>query len=233
MCALIPVIDLLAGQVVRAVRGERGTYRPIASALCGSADPLRVAPLLCEYTAASTLYVADLDALLGRAAQVPMLRAMLAGLPPAVSLWLDAGFRERAAADALLHALGPDATRVVPVFGSETLQALAPCFPSTATPGVLSLDRRLQQPLDVAGCWRQPALWPRDVIVMTLDRVGAAAGPDLDTFDAVRERAAPGTRVFGAGGLRNSADLAAVRAARASGWLVASSLHDMTLPRVS
>ena len=30
---LIPVVDLLKGQVVRAVRGDRKAYRPIVSAL--------------------------------------------------------------------------------------------------------------------------------------------------------------------------------------------------------
>lgn len=231
MCTVIPVIDLLAGQVVRAMRGERGSYRPIESPLCGSADALRVAPLLCEYTGSQQVYVADLDALLGRAPQLALLRGLLAVLPPAVSLWLDAGFAERAEADALLAALGPAATgRVLPVFGSETLRALQPCF-AGGLPGVLSLDRRLQQPLDAAGCWQQPELWPRNVIVMTLDRVGAGAGPDLATLAQVRERAAPGTRLFGAGGLRHEADLQAARAAGAAGWLVASALHDMTLPR--
>lgn len=231
MCAVIPVIDLLAGHVVRAVRGERGTYRPIESALCRSADALQVAPTLCEYTGSPWLYAADLDALLGREPQIELLRSLLACLPPEVTLWLDAGFRDQADANATLAALGGAAARVRPVFGSETLQALGRCFAGHAA-GVLSLDRR-QQPLDAAGCWQQPDLWPRDVIVMTLDSVGAGLGPDLGTFVQVRERAAPGTRLFGAGGLRHEADLHAARAAGATGWLVASALHDKTLPRLA
>lgn len=230
MFTLVPVIDLLAGQVVRAVRGERARYRPIESALCGSSSALQVAPVLLEYTASPWLYVADLDALLGRPAQVALLRSLRASLPPGVTLWLDAGFTSRGAAQATLAALGEnDTSQVQPVFGSETLHDPRACFAGGA-PGVLSLDRRGRQPLDAAGCWQQPALWPQDVIVMTLDQVGAAQGPDLDTLAWVRERAAPGTRVFGAGGLRHEADVQACAAAGAAGWLVASALHDRTLP---
>ena len=59
---LIPVIDLMRGQVVRAVRGNRHAYRPIVSQLCAGSDPLDIARALCRHCASSRLYVADLDA---------------------------------------------------------------------------------------------------------------------------------------------------------------------------
>jgi phosphoribosylformimino-5-aminoimidazole carboxamide ribotide isomerase len=117
------------------------------------------------------------------------------------------------------------------VYGSESLRSrdeLAPCFapPSRA---LLSLDHRQGAPLDPAGVWDAPALWPRRVIVMTLSRVGSDGGPDLDTLALVRARA-PGARLIGAGGVRHAADLAAAEAAGAQAWLVASALHDGRLP---
>jgi phosphoribosylformimino-5-aminoimidazole carboxamide ribotide isomerase len=66
------------------------------------------------------------------------------------------------------------------------------------------------------------------VIVMTLDRVGARAGPDLETFARLRA-AAPDRTLIGAGGVRDAADVRAAAAAGAAGWLVASALHDGTL----
>lgn len=232
--SIIPVIDLLGGQVVRGVRGERHAYRPIESALCRSADPHVVARALCEYTASRVLYLADLDALLGRAPQTALLTELLEGLPD-VQLWLDAGFAGRAAADAWLGSASGVATRVTPVFGSESLAtraAFEQCFAEGAS-GVLSLDRRNSQPLDPSGCWELPALWPRQLIVMTLDRVGADLGPDLQTTAQVRQRAAARTTLVGAGGIRNAADLAAAREAGADAWLVASALHDLKLPRAA
>jgi phosphoribosylformimino-5-aminoimidazole carboxamide ribotide isomerase len=231
---LIPVADLLEGQVVRAVRGDRQSYRPVSSALCATSDPLEVARVLTGHCATDRLYIADLDALLGGSAHVGELRRLLDALP-ALELWLDAGFADAAAATALLAELAPHAARIVPVFGSESLrsrEALAGCFAATSPfrrRGVLSLDRRGGTRLDPAGCWEAPELWPERIIVMTLERVGTGAGPDLETLAAVR-RQAPSVMLIGAGGIRSEADLAAAEAAGADAWLVASALHDLQLP---
>ncbi len=48
---LIPVIDLMQGQVVRAVRGDRGSYRPIVSGLCAGSDPVEWWRVRCASTA--------------------------------------------------------------------------------------------------------------------------------------------------------------------------------------
>ena len=235
---LIPVMDLMNGQVVRAVRGNRQAYLPIVSQLCASSDPLTVAKILCEHCATHQLYVADLDALLGRPAHVAVLRSLLQGMPE-LELWLDAGFASAAAADTLRTELGHAAERVVPVFGSESLASrseLERCFAGTTgsavdSDAVLSLDRRDGQRLDAAGCWELPALWPKRVIVMTLERVGSDAGPDLETLRDVQHKS-PATFVVGAGGIRHADDLALAASAGAGAWLVASALHDGRLPRV-
>jgi phosphoribosyl isomerase A len=229
---LIPVIDLMHGQVVRAQRGQRASYRPIVSTLCPDAAPTAVARALVTHCAAQQLYVADLDALQGRGAQVSALRAILQALP-GIELWLDAGFADAASAAALHAQLAADAARVVSVFGSESLrsrQAFEHCIASSPE-AVLSLDRRDGRHLDAAGCWELPALWPSRVIVMTLERVGADAGPDLATLRSVQSRA-PGASLIGAGGIRDGADLERARAAGAAAWLVASALHDGRLPAV-
>lgn len=234
--SLIPVMDLLGGQVVRGVRGDRQAYRPIVSALCGSSDPATVARILCAHCGTQRLYVADLDALMGGPPQYAVLHTLLEALPE-LELWLDAGFADAAAAQALMTRLGSfAAAHVVPVYGSESLksrEALAQAFDRHDPLGaraVLSLDRRDGQPLDPAGCWQAPELWPQRVIVMTLERVGSQAGPDLDTLQAVRVRSAPGTLLIGAGGVRHPDDLVHAHEAGADAWLVASALHDGHLP---
>lgn len=235
---VIPVIDLLKGQVVRAVRGDRKSYQPIRSPLCGSSDPLAVSRILCRHCATNRLYVADLDALQGGVSQIATLLALL-DADPRLELWLDAGFADARSAEEVLAALGAHRSRVVPVFASESLrspEALRECFGPDAVTGagarpgaILSLDRRDGQRLDAAGCWETPQLWPQRVIVMTLERVGADAGPDLETLADVR-RKSPHAKLIGAGGIRHGADLAAAAAAGADAWLVASALHDLRLP---
>lgn len=237
---VLPVLDLLGGQVVRAVRGERGAYRPMQSRLAAGSAPLPLARALLDHPACSAtrpvLYIADLDAIQGRPVQLAVLQGLLHTLRterPGFCLWLDAGFASAAdgatVTAALSACLPGDKAAVRPVYGSESLRSLAALAELTddAT-AILSLDCRLDQALDPAGCWQHPALWPATLIVMTLDRVGAQGGPDLATFGRLRGQAGE-RRMVGAGGIRDAADLAAGEAAGASAWLVASALHDGTL----
>jgi uncharacterized protein related to proFAR isomerase len=197
-------------------------------------DPLVVASILCAHCASTRLYIADLDAIQGRAANTDVLRELLTALP-AVELWLDAGFADAAAAIQLRERIGAGADRVRAVFGSESMRSRAAfeeAFGPPARAGadaLLSLDRRDGMALDAAGCWDTPVWWPRELVVMTLERVGADAGPDLDTLRAVAARS-PATRLIGAGGIRDAADLDRAQAAGAWAWLVASALHDGRLP---
>ena len=224
---LIPVIDLMAGQVVRGVRGERSAYRPIRSPLCESSAPLDLAPRLLERAASDTLYIADLDALMGGKLQFDIIAALLDRLP-AVQFWLDGGFRDAESIDAFRLRLGTHADRVTPIVASESLpdpHIARRCLEAHRAHCILSLDRREGSLLDAAGCHAHPEWWPERVIVMTLDRVGADAGPDLDTLrnaQALR----PDVRLIGAGGIRDAADLQRAAASGANAWLVASALHD-------
>ena len=222
MFRLIPVIDLVDGRVVRAVRGERQTYRPIESALVAGSEPVAVARALLARSGSPVLYVADLDAIRHARPQREALAQLLAALP-GVTLWLDAGFADPADARARV---GQPGGRLRPVYASESLESAAALDEVAGDPAaILSLDCRHARPMDRAGCWQRPSAWPATLIVMTLDRVGAAAGPDLDTFGRLRA-VAPDRTWIGAGGLRDSSDLAAAEAAGAAGWLVASALHD-------
>ena len=213
---------------MRAVRGERASYRPVVSALCPTAEPVAVARTLLDYCGSATLYIADLDGLTSGVAQHTLLAELCRALP-ATEIWLDAGFARLADAQALLAELA--CARVTAILASEVLvdtQQLEAAGRSVA-PWIVSLDRKGDRVLDRADCWQRPELWPRRVIVMTLDRVGAMAGPDLVTFAMVR--AAAGSRqLFGAGGIRDEHDLRAAEGAGAAGWLVASALHDRRIP---
>ena len=114
-----------------------------------------------------------------------------------------------------------------PVIASESLADLRALDALAADErAILSLDSRLSAPMDPAGVWQRPDLWPPTVIVMTLDRVGADAGPDVDALAALVARAPHVHAWVGAGGVRHAADLAAAHRAGAHAWLVASALHD-------
>jgi phosphoribosylformimino-5-aminoimidazole carboxamide ribotide isomerase len=240
---VIPVLDLLDGHVVRAVRGDRTAYRPIQSLLTAASEPLPIARALLATSGASTLYIADLGAILQRGAHAPVLATLRAALP-GIELWLDAGYADYASMRALFDHIDAITQRdapaahhhslatLVPVFGTESLRDIgAPHAAETAgLSPVLSLDHRAGQLLstDALCATSTPARswWPRRVIAMTLDQVGSYDGPDLATFERIRASAPADTDVIGAGGIRHRDDLAAAGRTGATAWLVASALHD-------
>src|SRR5262249_11497167 len=94
---IIPVLDLKGGVVVRARMGERHLYAPIVTPLAATSDPLDVAHGLLAIHPFATLYVADLDAIEGRGHNAAALRRIKLACP-AVSLWVDNGIADAAAA---------------------------------------------------------------------------------------------------------------------------------------
>jgi HisA/HisF family protein len=221
--AIVPVIDIRHGVVVRARAGDRASYAPIQSPLCDTADPVDVARALLRAVPARCLYIADLDAIEGRASNREALRRITRACA-AVELWVDAGFSTEPATAAFLdQGIGR------PVLGTES-QSDETLVCRLGDRAILSLDRRGDAPLGPARLHEDASLWPRDVIVMTLARVGTGAGPDLRAI-AEAKRQAPDVNVFAAGGLRGPEDIASLIAAAAAGALVASAIHDGRLRR--
>jgi phosphoribosylformimino-5-aminoimidazole carboxamide ribotide isomerase len=217
---VIPVIDLMHGQVVHARKGDRASYRPLESPLSPTSDPVDVVGGLLTVYPFPTLYAADLDAIRGDGDNFRALRRIRAEFP-ALQMWVDNGSAASAAIEALI-----DADLGAPVVGSESQRDSALIAQHRDSRRVvLSLDFRsdaFQGPQEVLA---EPALWPSRVIVMTLARVGSGAGPDLARLAAIRSIAG-GRELYAAGGVRDAADLSALKAAAAAGALIASALHE-------
>lgn len=207
----------MGGVVVHARAGQRDRYRPLAgSRLCASPEPEAVVAGLLALHPFRRLYIADLDAIAKRGGHgqvIAGLAARFAGLEP----WVDAGVADKAAVAAV------ERSGARAVIGSES-QTDARLL-AAAERAILSLDMRGAERLDPAGLFDRPELWPADLIVMTLARVGSGQGPDLEALGEVLARA-PGRRVWAAGGVRGAADLAALRRIGCAGALVATALHD-------
>jgi phosphoribosylformimino-5-aminoimidazole carboxamide ribotide isomerase len=217
---IIPVLDLRGGIIVRARMGRRDQYRPLESQLIATCDPVDVMRGFCAVYPFKTFYVADLDAIMGTGNNESALRQLKAAFPAAV-LWVDNGVADPSAALRWL-----DAGLGHLVVGSESQR-------DAALMQRLSGDDRVVLSLDFRehGFRGPPALldevncWPGQLIVMTLARVGSGSGPDLDRLRAIRDVAA-GRGIYAAGGVRDRADLAALKGEGIAGALVATSLHD-------
>ena len=217
---IVPVLDLRRGLVVRAHMGQRDQYRPIETPLSRTSDPVDVARGLFSVIPFKTLYVADLDAIEGTGDNHEVLLRLKAEFPD-VALWVDNAIADLHKAERWLEArLG----RLV--LGSESQKDMALVRHLCRNDRIiLSLDFRDQVFQGPAGLLGEVGSWPRKIIVMTLARVGSGAGPAFDQLAAIREIAA-GRDIYAAGGVRDGADLAALKRAGVAGALVATSLHN-------
>src|SRR5947207_2022790 len=100
---VIPVIDIKGGIVVHARMGRRDEYRPIATPLSATADPLDVVRGLLSVHPFGTLYIADLDAIERAGDNSAVLRHLRAELP-GTTFWVDRGIADHNAAEAWLQA---------------------------------------------------------------------------------------------------------------------------------
>lgn len=224
--AVIPVLDLKDGVVVharagkQAHAGKRAEYRPIATPFGPPHDAPAIARALLGITFSPTLYIADLDAILGRGRNFGICRDLAQALP-GTELWIDAGFAQ-ASDCAVWLPLG--ATLVI---GSETVASLEAFEDLRASFGgrlVLSLDfdeQGLRGPEDLLD---NPALWPERIILMSLGRVGTETGPDVARLEDALARA-DGRAVYVAGGVAGLDDVDAVARGGAAGALAATALH--------
>jgi len=200
---LIPSMDLLGGQVVRLLKGER------KSAFAYPIAPEAWVRRLVE-AGARRIHLVDLDAAFGEAPQ-QALRGF-ARAWPGVRFQLGGGLRSREAVERV-QADGFEA--VVGTLALETPEALAGLDPRLI---IAALDVRHGAPV-VRGWTAASArsleavaaplldLGIRRALVTDVERDGAMTGPGLE---ALAQVAALGFRVQASGGLRDLSDLALI-----------------------
>lgn len=214
---VIPVIDIKGGSVVAAREGRRETYPILTSRLTARADPSSVIDALLRLHAFSTIYIADLDALMGYGSQWPLVEA-LATQHGGLRFWVDQG----------IPGGGPRgriSANLVPVIGTESLGATTlNRWASSGTDFILSLDFRGGRLLGNRHAVEHRDLWPERLIVMALSRIGSGRGPDFARLADFRRRF-PEKRLIAAGGVRHAGDLRALEDLGMHGVLLASALH--------
>jgi phosphoribosylformimino-5-aminoimidazole carboxamide ribotide isomerase len=220
---IIPVLDLKDGEVVHARKGQRDLYRPIETPLSPTAEAASVATGLRSLYPFSTFYIADLNAIAGGAPNDEALAALRATKPPP-QLWVDAGIAENGPLAAAL-----EKPWLRPVLGTESQKDAWLLARFAGHPNlILSLDFPAADFRGPACILENADLWPQTVIVMTLAKVGAGAGPDFERLKKIKARA--GKRaVIAAGGVRGADDIRSLAELGIDGALVATSLHSGAL----
>ena len=216
---LIPVIDLMRGQVVHAKRGQRSQYQPIQSLLCGSSNALEIVAALLKLYPFWTLYIADIDAILGVGNHDALIAEICQHFPK-LTIWLDTG----------KHIFSAKAR---PVLGSESFSTLK-SYLKNKSAHVLSLDFNAQGALGIGELHDLNRYWPEEVICMTLNAVGNEQGVDtsrLQQMIALNNAKKNPSKIYAAGGVRNIKDLQSLASMRLAGALLASALHSGQITR--
>ncbi len=243
--AILPVMDLKDGQVVRAVRGQRAAYRPVTSTFSSEPSPSSVAKGLVEYFGFDLVYVADLDAIEGRE---PNWQGLQQISDSGLRVWIDMGLGSLAR------------TREVCRFCDEhvSLGAIIIALESIDHPDslagftsqvqdldryVFSIDLRDGAPLNQSPSWQ--GMSPRKIadlavsvgfqrlIVLDLASVGSGEGPSVEILCRQIRAAHPHGQLTSGGGVRDASDVRRLESAGCDYVLVASALHDGRIDRDS
>ncbi len=227
---IIPVIDVLNGIAVHAVRGERTQYRSLTSTLCSSADPLDVASTF-DSLGFDSLYLADLDAIQGRSANFGLYQRIKT--ETSLDMMIDAGVSEIIKAEKVLK-MG--ATEII--IGTETLSSLDFVTEAIKIFGrnrvIVSIDQKRGKVMSISDsitsknptplAQRLEKIGVSQIILLDLDRVGTERGANVEILKEVLKNTE--IKVLVGGGIRNLQDLEKLRALKVSGALVATALHN-------
>lgn len=215
---IVPVIDLMDGQVVHAKHGDRKNYQPIRSTLCNSSAPDKIVSSLMRLYPFKQLYIADINAIQGKGDHLDSIN-QIREQHPQIEIWLDAGISQATIAEKWLS-MG-----VSPVLGSESIATISDYHAidhKLANQHVLSLDWLDNRFLGPPELIEDTECWPEIIIAMTLNKVGSDSGPDILRLHQLQ---AKHQKAYAAGGIRHAEDLKTLASMGIAGALVASSLH--------
>lgn len=207
---VIPVVDLKDGLVVHAKRGLRACYQPLQP----DADVFVVIDKLLALYEFKTLYIADLNCIMNQGNNFLLINSIIEQYPK-IMFWIDCG-----------QIMPFNYSNYLPVLGSEwcSIELL-----KNTKNFILSLDFSANnEALGDADLFNHNHLWSKQVIIMTLARVGSDLGVDIDKLKNYCNTY-PTTEFVAAGGVRDLNDLQLLNALGINDVLIASALHAGTI----
>ncbi len=212
---IIPVIDILKGIAVHAVKGERENYKPLKSIYSTTPDPLEIARNL-PY---DRIYIADLDAIMEGKPNIELIKK----ISQEKKVILDPGIRT--VEDLKLY----KDISISPVLGTETLESIETLRKALETfeEVFLSIDIKENRvispflnlsPLECFELFYEEGV--ENFIFLEISKVGTLSSPAYEYLDKIEGKAG----VFVGGGVRKE-DIERLKKKRVSGVLVGTALH--------
>jgi len=216
---LIPVIDIKKGRAVHAKLGLREHYRPLNTPLCPTNEIIQVINCFLTLYDFKIIYLADLDAITGMANNQKLIKKIVQ-LYPNITFWVDSGHQQQPISLSIFD-------NYQMVLGSESytdnnlnyLKIFDKNF-------ILSLDFSAQgNPLGSEKLFNRQDLWPSQIILMMLARVGSTQGVDLDKL-IYYQQLNPQVEFIASGGIRSIDDVFALKRIGIKKVLCATALHN-------
>ncbi len=242
MVRIIPVMDLKAGQVVRAVGGKRETYRPVKSVLASDPSPACVAKALARDLGAEEAYVADLDAISGSEPAWHEYRALAS---EGLGLWVDAGVATAVRARQLVEFRPADTPLACIIIGLESIGGPPQLANVVSEVGsellAFSLDLFDGKPLADCSAWQSCSAAEivdaacdagiGRVLVLDLARVGMGQGTGTESLCCLLAKSHPELELIAGGGVTSVSQILQLADLGCKGVLIGSALHDGRLTR--
>jgi phosphoribosylformimino-5-aminoimidazole carboxamide ribotide isomerase len=231
MMQVIPVVDLLNGEVVHAKKGHRQAYQAMRSPLCASSDPLAIVAALMAIHPFQQLYIADLNAIQKLPHKASSNYASIRQISlayPELELWLDAGIQQSA------DLLEWQKLNVRIILASENFHDMQDYLALNEQQHdfILSLDFFSDGFHGPLALLKQTEDWPERVIIMSLADVGTNQGINKVMLEQMMQTNM-GRRVYAAGGIRNEQDLLSLKELGLQGALIATALHNQQISGAS
>ncbi|RCS49447.1 hypothetical protein DTL42_13050 [Bremerella cremea] len=234
--AILPVMDLRLGQVVRGVAGRRDEYLPVQSRYVDDSRPGTIAMLLAQTFGFRDCYVADLNAIAGGQVDAATLEAIAV---QGLNVWLDAGVGSVARWQACSENLrGWSPFRWI--VGLESLvswQAMRQLVEAIEPERlVFSLDLKQGKPLtnrpELVGlsaleiAKTVAGMGVGTLLVLDVEAVGEGTGARTEDLLDEISREVPEIELVAGGGMASPAGIESLMGHQVRRVLVASALHD-------
>lgn len=227
---IIPVIDILRGKVVKAIKGERSKYFPLEdSSLVMSSDPLRMVSAFKQELNLNKFYIADLDSIEQKGNNFQTLKALK---QLRIEMMVDIGIRDK----------GDLKKKIINtidylILGTETLLSLDTVKYAigmkTTDKVIVSIDLKEGKILKRYREFISPEAslkilydaGVRNFIILDLAQVGTLEGPSQKLNDLMRYFNRADLSIFLGGGITSIKDIIQLERIGIKGVLIGTAFH--------
>ncbi len=221
-------MDLLDGEVVHAVGGEREEYEPVESFLTDSSNPLEIATIF-ENEGFKEIYLADLNSIQNKGDNLEVIHKLAS--ETSLNLMIDAGFENPQESKPYIES---GVSKII--FATETLKSfegvveISEKYPALVVGSidmkegeVLANSKKLRMPVSqIVHEFEKNNV--SEIIILSLKKVGTSTGLELKTLENIVKIS--NVPVLVGGGVSDIFDVQQAENIGVSGVLIATAFHN-------